>query len=147
MRQHFVSREMRRYNHLMGEIEAVYHDISWKMELSDSAMQILYTIYYNGAGCLLQDICRQTGLSKQTVNSALRKLEADQVVYLEQAGSRNKRVCLTEGGQELADRTVGRLIQIENEIFASWKSEDVQRYLDLTESYLMALREKLGEFN
>ena len=70
------SKEMRRYNHLVGEIDGVYHEMSLRLGLSDSAMIVLYTLCDSGGPCPLRDICRRSGLSKQTVNSALRKLEA-----------------------------------------------------------------------
>lgn len=141
-----VSKEMKRFNHLISEIEATYHEIFWKLKLSDSAIQVLYTICNDGQDCLLQDICYHTGLSKQTINSAVRKLEAEHAVYLEPVGSKSKKVCLTESGKQLADQTAGRVIRAENEIFASWPAEDVQKYLDLTEAYLLALRRKTTEF-
>ncbi len=71
-----ISRDMKRFNYLLGEMDAVYHEISLKLGMSDSAMIILYTICDIGDCCLLTEICRLSGLSKQTVNSALRKLEA-----------------------------------------------------------------------
>ena len=137
-----TSKIMKRFNYLLGELDAVYHDMSLKFGLSDSAMNILYTICDQGDRCLLQNICRWSGLSKQTINSAIRKLETEGVVYLERAGSRNKDVCLTEQGMELAERTVGRIMQAENEIFASWTEEDVEKYLELTAHFLAAIREK-----
>ena len=137
-----TSKIMKRFNYLLGELDAVYHDMSLKLGLSDSAMNILYTICDQGDRCLLQNICRWSGLSKQTINSAIRKLETEGVVYLERAGSRNKDVCLTEQGMELAERTVGRIMQAENEIFASWTEEDVKKYLELTERFLTEIRKK-----
>ena len=137
-----TSKIMKRFNYLLGELDAVYHDMSLKLGLSDSAMNILYTICDQGDRCLLQNICRWSGLSKQTINSAIRKLETEGVVYLERAGSRNKDVCLTEQGMELAERTVGRIMQAENENFASWTEEDVEKYLELTAHFLAAIREK-----
>lgn len=137
-----TSKIMKRFNYLLGELDAVYHDMSLKLGLSDSAMNILYTICDQGDRCLLQNICRWSGLSKQMINSAIRKLETEGVVYLERAGSRNKDVCLTEQGMELAERTVGRIMQAENEIFASWTEEDVEKYLELTAHFLAAIREK-----
>ena len=86
-----ISIEMKRFNHLIGEIDAVYHDMALKLGLSDSAMRILYTICNNGESCLLQEICHLSGISKQTINSAIRKLEADEIVYLEQISGKNKR--------------------------------------------------------
>lgn len=136
------SKEMRRYNHLVGEIDGVYHEMSLRLGLSDSAMIVLYTLCDSGSPCPLRDICHRSGLSKQTVNSALRKLEAEGVVYLEPVSARSKRVCLTEAGQALADKTAGKVIRIENDIFASWPRNDVEQYLELTERFLLALREQ-----
>ena len=140
--ENHISPALKRYNYLSGETDAVYHEISLKLGLSDSAMKILYTICDNGTSCLLQDICKYSGLSKQTVNSALRKLEAEGIIYLESAGGKNKKVCLTKSGETLARRTAQKILQAENDIFASWPQEDVQKYLELTETFLLALREK-----
>ena len=136
------SKVMRRFNHLVGEIDGVYHEMSLKLGLSDSAMIVLYTICDSGSSCPLRDICLRSGLSKQTVNSALRKLEAEGVVYLEPVSARSKSVCLTEAGQALVAKTAGRIIRIENDIFDSWPQADVEQYLELTERFLLALREK-----
>ena len=136
------SKAMRRYNHLVGEIDGVYHEMSLKLGLSDSAMIVLYTICDSGSSCPLRDICLRSGLSKQTVNSALRKLEAEGVVYLEPVSARSKSVCLTEAGQALAAETAGKIIRIENDIFDSWPQADVEQYLELTERFLLALRDK-----
>lgn len=141
MRTHF-SKELRRYNYLYNEIDAVYHELSLKLGLSDSSMLILYTICDYGDSCLLQDIYGNSGISKQTVNSALRKLEAEGIIYLEAAGPKNKKVCLTEQGRHLADRTAAKIIEIENHIFSSWEKEDVDKYLALTERYLNDLKER-----
>ena len=83
------SKVMKRFNYLLGEMDAVYHEMALKLGLSDSAMIILYTICDQGDGCLLQNICRYSGMSKQTANSAIRKLEAEGIIYLESAGSRS----------------------------------------------------------
>lgn len=137
-----TSKEMKRFNHLMGEIDAVYHEMSIKLGLSDSAMIILYTICDNGDSCLLQDICRRSGISKQTINSAIRKLEKEDIVYLEAVGAKNKNVCLTEKGKQLANNTAIRIIDAENNIFASWSKDDVNKYLELTERFLCEIKEK-----
>ena len=138
----YSSKELKRYNHLANEIDGTYHEMSLKLGLSDSAMIILYTICNQGDHCLLADICRWSGLSKQTINSALRKLEADGAIRLEMAGSKNKNVALTEAGKKLAQRTALQVIKAENEIFADWAGEDVEKYMELTERFLTALKEK-----
>lgn len=137
-----ISNELKRFNYLFGETGAAYHEMHLKLGLSDSAGSILYALLENGGRCLLQHICHYTGLSKQTINSALRKLEAKNIIYLEMAGTKNKMVHLTETGRILAEKTAGRVIEAENEIFASWPREDVEKYLQLTENYMQALKEK-----
>ena len=140
--ENYVSKEMKRCNYLIGEIDAVYHEMALNLGLSDSAMRILYAICDSGESCLLQEICRRSGVSKQTINSAIRKLEAEGIVYLEPAGGKSKNVCLTKEGKRLAEQTVIRIMEAENDILASWAKEDVDKYLGLTEEFLTAIREK-----
>lgn len=143
----YTSKEIKRYNHLISEIDAVYHEMTLKFGLSDSALTILYTICEHGDSCLLRDICRSSGRSKQTINSAIRKLEADNIVYLEPASAKNKNVHLTEKGKKLAGNTALKIIDAENQIFASWPKKDVEKYLELTERFLGNLQEKADELD
>lgn len=138
---------MRRVNYLMTETDAAYHDAALRLGLSDSAMQILYTVcdYEEGDYCPLQEVCRRTGISKQTINSAIRKLEAEGIIYLEPVGAKSKNLRLTSEGKSLANRTVRKIIQIENSIMESWPREDVEKYLELTERYLVSFQEQVRE--
>ena len=143
--QVFVSGPLTHYNHLIGEIDAVYHEMSRRLGLSDSAMRILYTILCAGGDrCSLREICGRSGLGKQTVNSALRKLEAEGIAYLEPEGPRQKRVCLTDAGRRLAGRTALRILEAEEAVFAAWPQADVQQYLALTGQFLSGLRARLA---
>ncbi|MCI9336875.1 MAG: winged helix-turn-helix transcriptional regulator [Lachnospiraceae bacterium] len=137
-----TSEGMRRFNHLVSETDAVYHEAALRMGMSDSTMQILYILCDKGGHCPLREILALSGVSKQTINSALRKLEEEGTVYLEGMDGKKKRVCLTEKGRELAERTVVKLIEIENGILDSWPRAHVEQYLELTQKYLTALREK-----
>lgn len=136
---------LRRFNYLMGETGAAYHEAALRLGLSDSAMRILYAVCDCGSGfrCSLRDVCRSSGLSKQTVNSALRKLEREGLAFVEPVGAKSKDVCLTGAGRALAEDTVLRLIAVENAIFGSWPEQDVEQYLALTEKYLAAFRNEI----
>lgn len=128
--------KMKMFNHLWNEIDATYHDAALKLKLSDSAMIILYTICNNGDSCMIGDITRLSGISKQTINSSLRKLETDGIIYLELVGLRKKRVCLTEKGKRFAEDTVLKIINIENKIYNSWTKAELDLYLELTQRFL-----------
>lgn len=135
--------QLERFNLLTSEIDAAYHDAALKMGLSDSAMLVLYTVCSRDGACLLSDITGMSGVSKQTINSALRKLEAEGIIYLETIGARKKKVCFTDQGKQLADDTVLCLIEIENQIFDSWSEKERELYVELTQRYLDMLKEKI----
>lgn len=134
--------EMMKINSLLGETDAVYHEAAVKLGISDSVMVILYLLSANGGVCAVSDLGR-SGLGKQTANSALRKLESENAVVLESAGGLRKNVRLTEKGKKLANKTVLKIITIENEIFDSWSKNDIDKYIELNQKYLDQLREKV----
>lgn len=140
---YFVNTQWKHFNLLLSEIDTAYHEVAHKLGLSDSTMLILYTLGCCNGKCLLSDIT--SGASKQTINSALRKLEADNIVYLEVFEGRKKKVCLTHKGEQLVNDTVLRLIEIENEIFGLWSDEEKNIYLELTQRYLTIFKEKIKE--
>ena len=65
------------YTYLAGEINALYHEAAVKAGISDSIQNILYVICENGTSCLQSEISKLTGISRQTINSAIRKLEKE----------------------------------------------------------------------
>lgn len=134
--------QLRRLSLLTSEINAVYHEATLRLGLADSAMIILYTMCLFDGACLLSQIIQLSGLSKQTVNSALRKLEAGGILYLEAGGGRKKRACLTREGRELAQGTALRLMEMENEVFSAWTADEQEAYIQLTQRFLTGLREK-----
>lgn len=108
------------YNAIESLIGCAYHEAALKMHLADSELCILYTLHTHGPGCLQSTLYKETGLTKTTVNSALKKLEKGGTLYLTPGPGRNTRVYLTESGAQLARDTAGRLMELENRIYASW---------------------------
>lgn len=108
-------------NQLDRQIGGIYHEAALKMGFSDSELWILYALSVSAAGCPAQtELCQSTGMTKTTVNSALKKMEEAGVLYRAPGSGRNTLVFLTEQGAALAERTVCRLIKAENEIYEDW---------------------------
>ena len=135
-----MTSSIKRFNTLMSEIGATYHEISKRLDLTDSAFTIMYVVYDNEGSYPLSGIVKTTGISKQTVNSSLRNLESDELVYLEKAGGRNKTVHLTEAGRRFAERTVKIVRDEENAVFSRWSEEERKIYFELTERYLAEMK-------
>ena len=97
----------------------------------------VYDVYcISGRGrCPLHDIRKNTGISKQTLNSALRKPEKDGIIYLEQSGGKTKTVCFTVKGRDYAANTAGRLFNAECNMFMHWTQEETGSYMHLTDKY------------
>ena len=110
------------------------------MGISDSVQNILYVICEQGNQCLQSEISKRTGISRQTINSAIRKLEKDEILYLEQGKGRNTIVCLTEKGEKFALEKIYPLYEIENKIWNEWTDDEQQQYLVLTQKYRDALK-------
>ena len=127
---------------MITETNAEYHHIAQKMGLSDSAMLILYSVCDNGGSCALSDICRYSGLSKQTIGTSLHKLIADGYAALDESHGKLKTVILTEKGTAFAEETVIPIMRIENEIFGEWSKSELETYLSLTQRFLDSFREK-----
>lgn len=137
-----ISNTARTFNHIIGEINAAFHEAALKFGLSDSAMGVLYTLSMEDGRCLISDICNISCLPKQTVNSALRKLERENIIGMESADGKKKIVFLTETGKILADKTAKRILEIEDAIYARWSETDREKYIELSSRYLTELKEK-----
>ena len=132
------------YTYLSGEINSLYHEAAVKMGISDSVQNILYVICEQGDRCLQSEISKLTGISRQTINSSIRKLEQEGILYLEPGKGRNTIVCLTEQGKIFAAEKVLPLFEIENRIWNEWSKEEQEEYLRLTKKYRDALKHYLS---
>ncbi len=137
--------EPRRYNRLLSEIDEVYHELAVRQGFSDSAMTILYVLSDNDGKCRLPELIKSSGVNKQTIVSALRKLEKNDIVYLEPVDKKSKRACLTEKGFRIVHETVERVLDVETKIYSSWSKEEWDLYVQLTERYLHQIREEMKE--
>ena len=129
-----ITKSLKHYLLLLSEIDSVYHEANLKLNISNSYSIILYTICLGGGSCPLQEIKRLSGLNKQTINSSIRNMEKENLVYLEYIDGKSKR--------ELTRNTVMKIMDMENEIISRWSQEDLQKYLSMTEDFLAALKEK-----
>ena len=108
-----VTQFNRRINYLIEETDAVYHEIAVRLGLSDSVMLILYALEDAGGQIPLTTIYRQTGASKQTVNSALPETGGRQPILLRMADRKQDRLpdriredlCCADGRKASGGRT------------------------------------------
>lgn len=134
---------MKRFNYLTSEIGGIYHLYAIKQGMSDSALDILYTICEQGDGCNQSDIYKLVGSSRQTINTAIHKLQKENFIILKVGIGKNTTVFLTEKGKEVVERKIQPLFQIENEIIEEWEDGEWNELLRLTEKYLDNIKDKV----
>lgn len=132
-----------RMNCLASDLDSLYHQAAQKIGVSDSVMFVLYSLYENQGVLLLNDIRKITGISKQTINSAIRKLENEEIIYLEQKGGRAKTVNLTEKGKEYTNHTIARLFTAECNVFNGWTTEEINQYVHFMEKFNNDFRQQI----
>ena len=135
--------EIRRINFLISEMESLYHLADLRLGISDRASLVLYALYDAGGQCPLADIYKNSGISKQTINSAIRGLENEGLLYLAQYHGRAKKVVLTDKGNRFAQQTAARIRQAEHDAFASWTEEEVRTHIRLLEKYTECFRREI----
>lgn len=131
------------FNNIMGIINSAYHEAARKMNLTDSELDILYVFdNYNGS-CNQSALYKESGQTKSTINSAVKKMEKEGYLTLTAGTGRNTCVTLTDKGRELMRQTVCHMIQFENEIYASWSLEDQETFIRLNRDFAEKITEKV----
>ena len=123
--------------------QCLYHEAAVKTGISDSVQNILYVLCERDGQCLQSEISKLTGISRQTINSAIRKLEKEEIVYLKQGKGRNTILCLTEKGKKYSQEKIMPIHEIENKIWNEWTEEEQRQYLALTKKYRDGIKKYL----
>ena len=138
---------LKKVNDIFSEIDFTYHEIARQSGLSDSEFNVLYTLCELGNGCLLSLAYKHNGTSRQTIESAVRKLEKNELMYLQAGEGRKKTMWLTPKGETLVEEKIKPILKMEEEILSAWQEEELVQYLHLNQKYLDDLRQKFNEYN
>lgn len=136
-----------RLNKTYNELNGLYHDISVKLGLSDSESMVMYMLYDMEEPLTQSDIVKATGLSKQTLNSAIRKLEKEEIIILEKMNEKSKIIVMTDKGQKLVEQKMKPLVEMEERVLASWTEEDRLTYLELIEKFKVQFEKEVNAYD
>lgn len=128
---------------LMSDIDAAYHQAAVRSGVSDSTSFIFYMLYANDGSCLLNDIYKLSGISKQTVNSAIRKLEQQNMIRLENLNGRSKKVYATQYGMPRIREISRKLYEAEVNTFSQWTDGEIEAFITALEKYNTLFRKQI----
>lgn len=126
-----------------GIINSAFHRAAFKLGMNDSEMSIFYVVTRCGEGCNQSELYKRTGQRRSTINSAIRKMEKEDLLYLEPGEGRNTRVFLTEKGRRRSRATVGKLLHIEQSIVEEWNESEREQFVELNSRFFNQLKEEV----
>lgn len=130
------------YMHLYKEMDVSYYALSCAQQLVPSEMDIYYAITVLGDGCRQRDICALALSRKQTINSALKKMEKQGLLRLESGKGREKHIYLTASGRRNADESVKPIYDAEQAAFAEMAEAEREQLVALTGKFIHLLQKQ-----
>ena len=136
---------LQEYNRLYKENCELYSEAAKNLGISEGAMWILYTLSLYDKPFTQSELCEEVFMPKQTVNSALKKLEQEGHIILQfsENNKKSKQIILTDSGKNLADNTVAKIIAAEKNVFDRFGSAEVQELFRYYGRYIEYLRSEL----
>ena len=131
---------MRLLDRINKALDDIYHEVAVGQALSDSALNVFYSIHVLGDGCLQRDICKISFLSKQTIHSSVCKLCAGGYLRMEAGRGRDMHIHLTPAGRRVTEECVAPLTDAEERALAALSDAEQEALLDLMGKYVETLR-------
>ena len=137
-------------NQCSKEMDDIYHSYAARFGLSDTAFWSIYYVWEHsekGQPCTQKEICESWSYSPQTVNSALKTLEARGFAKLVrlQEDKKSKQILLTDTGRALADQVITSLVNAEQSAFAQLDPKEQREFVRITQKYTAALKDKIHQ--
>lgn len=134
------------YNREVKKLDDLYRNAAKRCGMSECAFWILYTLRVERTSFTQSEICDFLREPKQTVNSALKKLEAEGYLTLAaNADQRRKTIRLTDAGERLAAESVDRIASAEAGALCAMPPEDRDAFIRLTGQYRRLLEAQLRQ--
>lgn len=136
------------YNKIFKQNDEIYRNAAKELGLSDCAFWILYAVRSAEEVLTQSDLCYSQYQPKQTVNSALKKLEKEGYLVLKcMDNRRSKQIYLTEKGIRLSENTVDKVILAEVEALSALSLAEQEEFLKLFRKYTECLNNEMQQIN
>lgn len=129
---------------LYNEIDKIYHELARSSGVSDCAYWLVYALAEADGPLTQRVLASLWSYPKQTVNSALKALEAKGLVRIElETGSRKSTiVALTDAGRSFAQTHIAPTMRAEEQAFEALDTAERTTLVALLRRYTTALGEE-----
>ena len=135
------------YENTRRKISDEYDAVLGSFSLSKGAMMIIWTLSAFGRPCTQKEICTDWCESKQTINSAAKKLAEEGIIDISPSPEnfREKLLVFTEKGKFLAMRTIEKMIAAEKNAFSRLSEEEQAEAVRISKKHYELLNEEFGK--
>lgn len=136
------------FNRIMKENDNLYRNAAKTLGLTDCTFWILYALREENSVLTQSEICNLMYQPKQTVNSALKKMELEGYIALRSHNNRrSKQIHLTDRGIALAEKTVNKMIAVEQEALSDLSDSERKIFISLFQKYTNLLKSRIQTLN
>lgn len=143
--QDSLREQSRQMDCLYNETDRLYNGFTRSCGLSECAYWVMYEIEVSSGSASLRGMAEAFSLSKQTLSSAVKSLEAKGLIELsfEEGSRKNKVASFTEAGRAFSRERIVPTIEAESRAFGSLEPEERERLVALVSKYARAIRREL----
>lgn len=103
-------------NRMLREYGSFYEGAAARLGVSDSVFDTMYTLYLHD-GATQKEICELSYVSKQTIHSAVARLEREGLIRGEHGRGRTVKLFLTDAGRAEAARIARPVVEAEHRAY------------------------------
>lgn len=130
-------------NHAWREYTGIYDAMAQRVGIPSSVLDSLYMLYLED-GITQKDICDRACLSKQTVHSAVMRLQKDGLIRTERGEGRSVLLFLTNAGRAEAKRIVRPIVEAEIRAYDALSPEEFDQLISMISRIDEILRSSMG---
>jgi len=136
----------RSYSEIKNQYGALYRSIAVHSGFSETQFRILYHLYLEEDSFMQNELAERFCLSKQTVNSAIAKLNEMGLIRLDKGttGKNSKLVSLTESGLQRCKERIMPLIDAENNALSQMDDSEIHEFLRLYEMLYLKFESEIS---
>ncbi len=139
--------QLREFNSILKETDALYNKLAKKSGLSDCAFWILYALRESDGACTQKELCDQWAFSKQTVNSAIKGLEQSGYIVLSPSkkDKRSKEIRLNEEGILFAQENIDYVFELEELALLRMPPSQRAAFIEINRTYYDMLQMEVNQ--
>lgn len=123
-------------NTIFKNIDHLYYECARNSGISETAYYILMTVRIEKNQCTQTDICERWAMSRQTVNSALKRLEKDgYLVLIPTTSGRSKVIELTDKGNGYVKQHIDPILVLEDKAWKQLSREKRELFSEILQEY------------